>query len=123
MPTAKRRRLCLPSEAPTSLRPIPSQRTKTTVRANVPRLATVPIKNAGANTGILRAKGAVVANKTAQLAKKSKTRPNAGQRRDSFSIDHKSKGCGDNFDVLRRHVKDESVDLVYLDPPFNSNAS
>jgi len=30
---------------------------------------------------------------------------------------------GDNFDVLRRHVKDESVDLVYLDPPFNSNQS
>lgn len=30
---------------------------------------------------------------------------------------------GDNLDVLRRHVKDETVDLVYLDPPFNSNAS
>ena len=29
---------------------------------------------------------------------------------------------GDNLDVLNRHVKDESVDLVYLDPPFNSNA-
>jgi len=28
---------------------------------------------------------------------------------------------GDNLDVLRRHVADESVDLVYLDPPFNSN--
>jgi site-specific DNA-methyltransferase (adenine-specific) len=30
---------------------------------------------------------------------------------------------GDNLDVLRRHVPDESVDLVYLDPPFNSNRS
>ena len=30
---------------------------------------------------------------------------------------------GDNLDVLRRYVADESVDLVYLDPPFNSNAS
>lgn len=30
---------------------------------------------------------------------------------------------GDNLDVLRRHIKDESVNLVYLDPPFNSNAS
>ncbi|MBA3736778.1 MAG: site-specific DNA-methyltransferase, partial [Actinobacteria bacterium] len=30
---------------------------------------------------------------------------------------------GDNLDVLRRYVKDESVDLVYLDPPFNSNAT
>lgn len=28
---------------------------------------------------------------------------------------------GDNLDMLRRYVKDESVDLVYLDPPFNSN--
>lgn len=30
---------------------------------------------------------------------------------------------GDNLEVLRRHVNDESVDLVYLDPPFNSNAN
>jgi site-specific DNA-methyltransferase (adenine-specific) len=30
---------------------------------------------------------------------------------------------GDNLDVLRKHVKDESVDLIYLDPPFNSNAT
>lgn len=28
---------------------------------------------------------------------------------------------GDNLDILRRYVKDESVDLIYLDPPFNSN--
>lgn len=28
---------------------------------------------------------------------------------------------GDNLDVLRGHVADGSVDLVYLDPPFNSN--
>jgi len=28
---------------------------------------------------------------------------------------------GDNLDVLRRYVKDESVNLVYLDPPFKSN--
>jgi site-specific DNA-methyltransferase (adenine-specific) len=27
---------------------------------------------------------------------------------------------GDNLDVLRDHVPDESVDLIYLDPPFNS---
>jgi site-specific DNA-methyltransferase (adenine-specific) len=30
---------------------------------------------------------------------------------------------GDNLDVLRHRVNDESVDLIYLDPPFNSNAS
>jgi DNA modification methylase len=27
---------------------------------------------------------------------------------------------GDNLDILRRYLDDESVDLVYLDPPFNS---
>jgi len=27
---------------------------------------------------------------------------------------------GDNLDILKRYIKDESVDLVYLDPPFNS---
>ena len=30
---------------------------------------------------------------------------------------------GDNLAVLRQHVADESVDLIYLDPPFNSNRS
>jgi len=30
---------------------------------------------------------------------------------------------GDNLDVLRRHVADETVDLIYLDPPFNSSAT
>lgn len=29
---------------------------------------------------------------------------------------------GDNLEILRHHVADESVDLVYLDPPFNSKA-
>ena len=27
---------------------------------------------------------------------------------------------GDNLNILRRYLKDETVDLVYLDPPFNS---
>jgi adenine specific DNA methylase Mod len=30
---------------------------------------------------------------------------------------------GDNLAVLRESIKDESVDLIYLDPPFNSNAN
>ena len=30
---------------------------------------------------------------------------------------------GDCLDILRNHVQPESVDLVYLDPPFNSNAN
>jgi len=28
---------------------------------------------------------------------------------------------GDNLDILKRYIPDESVDLVYLDPPFKSN--
>jgi len=28
---------------------------------------------------------------------------------------------GDNLDILRRYIPDESVDLVCLDPPFNSS--
>ena len=28
---------------------------------------------------------------------------------------------GDNLPILREYIADESVDLVYLDPPFNSN--
>jgi site-specific DNA-methyltransferase (adenine-specific) len=27
---------------------------------------------------------------------------------------------GDNLDVLRRYIRDESIDLCYIDPPFNS---
>jgi len=28
---------------------------------------------------------------------------------------------GDNLDVLKLHLKDETIDLIYLDPPFKSN--
>jgi DNA modification methylase len=27
---------------------------------------------------------------------------------------------GDNLEVLRKHIKDETIDLCYIDPPFNS---
>ena len=30
---------------------------------------------------------------------------------------------GDNLDILRHHIPDESIDLIYLDPPFNSQAT
>ena len=30
---------------------------------------------------------------------------------------------GDNLDALREQITTESVDLIYLDPPFNSNAT
>lgn len=28
---------------------------------------------------------------------------------------------GDNLQILREYIPDESIDLIYLDPPFNSN--
>ncbi|MBU2535277.1 MAG: restriction endonuclease [Chloroflexi bacterium] len=30
---------------------------------------------------------------------------------------------GDNLDILRKHIPDKSIDLIYLDPPFNSKAT
>jgi 16S rRNA G966 N2-methylase RsmD len=30
---------------------------------------------------------------------------------------------GDNLKVLRDNIPSESVDLIYLDPPFNSNTN
>jgi site-specific DNA-methyltransferase (adenine-specific) len=30
---------------------------------------------------------------------------------------------GDKLDILREHIADESIDLIYLDPPFNSQAT
>ncbi len=30
---------------------------------------------------------------------------------------------GDNLEILRKYIPDESIDLIYLDPPFNSKAT
>lgn len=30
---------------------------------------------------------------------------------------------GDNLPIMRKHIEDGSVDLIYLDPPFNSQAT
>ncbi len=30
---------------------------------------------------------------------------------------------GDNLQILREYIPDASIDLIYLDPPFNSNRS
>ena len=29
---------------------------------------------------------------------------------------------GDNLDVMRKFIRDETIDLCYIDPPFNSRA-
>ena len=38
-------------------------------------------------------------------------------------ITHNTLFYGDNLPILREHIPDQSIDLVYLDPPFNSNRS
>ena len=30
---------------------------------------------------------------------------------------------GDNLNIMRDYLADESVDLIYLDPPFNSKTN
>ncbi|WP_135230495.1 hypothetical protein [Deinococcus fonticola] len=37
--------------------------------------------------------------------------------------DQRALHYGDNLIVLRDQINDESVDLIYLDPPFNSNVN
>lgn len=37
------------------------------------------------------------------------------------ATEHNTLFYGDNLPILREYIPDESVDLVYLDPPFNSN--
>jgi site-specific DNA-methyltransferase (adenine-specific) len=36
---------------------------------------------------------------------------------------HNTLFYGDNLDILHKYIADASVDLIYLDPPFNSNRS
>ena len=36
-------------------------------------------------------------------------------------MDSNVRYSGDKLDLLRRYLPDAAVDLVYLDPPFNSN--
>lgn len=49
-----------------------------------------------------------------------KTAPRADLFRPSAPPPSNALYYGDNLDVLRESVADESVDLIYLDPPFNS---
>jgi DNA modification methylase len=43
-----------------------------------------------------------------------------GQRNDATSVPKNYLFYGDNLDVLRRKIASASVDLCYIDPPFNS---
>lgn len=38
---------------------------------------------------------------------------------DEELIWHNKLYFGDNLEIMREHIPSESVDLIYLDPPFN----
>jgi 16S rRNA G966 N2-methylase RsmD len=44
-----------------------------------------------------------------------------GQGKCNSSIPPNMLFYGDNLAIMREYIPDESIDLVYLDPPFNSN--
>src|SRR5712692_3282246 len=48
------------------------------------------------------------------------SRRNEGDMSPPSLIDH-TLYYGDNLEILHKYLPDESIDLVYLDPPFNSN--
>jgi site-specific DNA-methyltransferase (adenine-specific) len=54
------------------------------------------------------------------MAKTVKTRPSRNANKGGF-MNHLY--YGDNLEVLKDHIPDESVDLIYLDPPFNSQVN
>lgn len=41
----------------------------------------------------------------------------------SINLDNRTLFFGDNLFILKQHIPDNSIDLIYLDPPFNSKAS
>ena len=55
------------------------------------------------------------------MAKKSEVKPTSPSRlRSSALVDTGVVYCGDNLEQLK-NLPDACVDLVYIDPPFNSN--
>jgi DNA modification methylase len=56
-----------------------------------------------------------------QFSDQAKIFAGAKKQRAPFSVSDNTLYYGDNLDILRRYVKDETVDLIYLDPPFKSN--
>lgn len=51
----------------------------------------------------------------------SRLRGNAEER--GSTMDTNVLYYGDNLEILRKYIPDESIDLIYLDPPFNSKAT
>ncbi len=39
----------------------------------------------------------------------------------SYSMDTNIIYCGDNLEVLPKYIDDDSIDLIYIDPPFNTS--
>ena len=56
------------------------------------------------------------------MAKKkaAETKTTAGHGKASALVDTRVIYCGDNYEQLQK-LPDGCVDLIYIDPPFNSN--
>ena len=61
------------------------------------------------------------ARRTAHRCRQRAGRDGPHRRRYALRVQTNVLYYGDNLDILRRYIPDQSVDLVYLDPPFNSN--
>ncbi len=59
----------------------------------------------------------------AAVAQRLADTPKASTKDALFPVSANSLYFGDNLEILRNDIKSESVDLVYLDPPFNSKAN
>ena len=55
------------------------------------------------------------------VRKTAKRKSRSGDYESGVSRPSNALYYGDNLEVLREQIADQSVDLVYLDPPFNSN--
>ena len=58
--------------------------------------------------------------KPARAGEKSGHRPDATRQKPSSLLDTRVVYCGDNLEQLAK-LPDACVDLIYIDPPFNSN--
>ena len=79
------------------------------------------IRAKGRRGGGRRPKGSGSSTDKAAAASTGRAKAAAGKRRRRRRKRHDDVlYFGDNLDILRERIPDESVDLVYLDPPFNS---
>ena len=89
-------------------------------RKTAPRTAAAKPKGSKKKTRPKADKKAKPKRRAKPGAKDKAARKSTGSRKRSAVVDTSVIYCGDNLDQLRK-LPDNCVDLVYIDPPFNSN--